>query len=139
MKYGIAVFTVLGILMASILSATAQEQPRHHKAKGEKKEGAAVKEGKAGESTLKEITLTGKIAKKTEEGSAKVTYVLVDAAGKEIKLPTPKPTKKDGAEVPAINLADYVDANVKVVGMGIEGEKTVVLKKISTIEKVAAP
>lgn len=88
---------------------------------------------------LKDITLTGiitKVEKKTEEKTT-VTYVLTDEKGNKINLPKPKVI---GVEK-AINLDDYVDAKVKLVGKGMEtqrgGERKIVtIIKIVSVEKV---
>ena len=102
---------------------------------------------KKAKAALKELTIEGRITKtekKNKKGKTRTSYVLTDAEGKKINLPTPKAPKKkkkDAEPAPAINLDDYVDVDVKVVGKGTETEKKdkkiIKLKEITSIEKIA--
>jgi len=85
---------------------------------------------------LQDMTLSGTISKEEKEvdGKPKATYTLTDAAGIKIKLPS---LKKDQT----INLDDFVNAKVTVVGQGTEkesssGKKSISLKTITSIQKV---
>ena len=90
---------------------------------------------------LKEMTITGTVTKQEKKRGKKLqtTYVLTDDAGTKINLPSPKGKKGKNAQE-QINLDEYVDAKVKIVGKGKEqkkGKKTVVnLRKILSIEKM---
>jgi len=104
------------------------------KAKKEKKE-KKEKKAKAPKAPLQELTLEGKITKTEKKGKA--SYVLTTADGAKVSLKTPK--AKKGAEAPAINLEDYVDADVTLVGQGSQsekkGKKQISLKTITSITK----
>lgn len=99
----------------------------------------AAPKAKKGEKALKEITLTGIITKVEKKRGEKttVTYVLTDEAGTKVTLPKPE-APEEGEE--AINLDEYVDAKVKLVGKGTERvrgkKKTIRLSRIVSIEKV---
>lgn len=115
MRYFSAVAMILALLVVADLSYAASK----------KKE-------------LKDITLTGtitKVEKKIKEKTS-VTYVLTDKDGNKVNLPKPKAK----GEEKAINLDDYVDAKVKLVGKGTETvrreKKTIRLSSIVSIEKV---
>lgn len=98
---------------------------------------------------MQEMTLTGTISKMEKKGKGdkvSVSYILTDAEGTKIRLPVPRaPKKKKGGEAaPAvINLADFVDQQVKVVGMGREtkrgDKKSIQLRTITTVEKLETP
>jgi hypothetical protein len=101
---------------------------------------AAVKAEAPAKPELKEMTLTGTISQKeitNKKGEAKTMFILTSEDGTIVNL-TVKAKGKDGA---AIQMADFVGAKAKVVGMGYEkerkGKKTVGLAKITSIEKVA--
>ena len=104
---------------------------------------ADVQKPKAPEVPATEMTLTGTVFKKevqNKKGVAVAMYFLKTEDGKDMKLQVPKVAK--GATTPAINLADFVDAKVKVKAMGTEteskGKKFIHLKNVLSIEKVAA-
>jgi hypothetical protein len=113
----------------------------------------AAKEGKKAEGEKVkvpevEITLNGTIIKEEktgEGGKVSVNYVLTTVDGTRVKLPTPKAQKaKEGAApaAPAINLDDYLNAPVKIVGLGsetVKGEKKQIkISKLSSVEKSGA-
>lgn len=116
-------------------------------------EGDAPKKEKKERKPLEEMTITGtitKIEKKGKGDKVSIRYVLTDETGNKIRLPKPrKPRKKKGKEgeaapeaaPDAINLADFVDAKVTVVGQGYtkekKGKKSIYLKKIVKIDKAA--
>ncbi|OGV63530.1 MAG: hypothetical protein A2498_07050 [Lentisphaerae bacterium RIFOXYC12_FULL_60_16] len=92
---------------------------------------AAVAAEKPAKLELKEITLTGTIAKETKankKGEDVTTYTLTDAKGAAVKLPAPK------ADV--LNLDDFIGVQVNVIGMGIEKDGKVALKKVTEVNKV---
>lgn len=90
---------------------------------------------------LKEITVSGTVAKsegQDKKGNPLVGFTLTTDDGTVVKLP--KPAKPAKGAAPALNLADYVGAKVKVTGMGYEkeakGKKVIGLQKITNIEKL---
>ena len=101
---------------------------------------AAKGEAKAG---VQELTLTGIVAKDEIKVAGRdcSIFVLITPSGVRLHLPVAKAGKK-AASAPAIQLADYVGQNVKVVAMATahkKGDKTMVkVKTLKTIEKVAA-
>lgn len=115
-------------------------------AKAEKK-----KRAKKPTPPLEEMTVTGTITKSESKKGEKVRvkYILTDDAGKKITLPKPrKPKKKKGkaaegeaaeAAPAALNLDDFVDAKVTVVGKGFmkekKGKKTIFLKQVLKVTK----
>jgi len=132
----VAVLAVAGVLASGAMGfaaeAAMQDQPAHMA------KHAAVRK----EMTLKGVVSTNGV---TVAGKKYITFVLVTAAGDKLHLPAPK-AGKDATSAPAINLADYLGQNVKVVAFGSEkkkGDKTVVrVKTLKTIEKIpyeAAP
>jgi hypothetical protein len=135
MKYGVVVLLASGVLAGLAFGGQGEV-----KGKGDKKD------GKFGEKTYKEITLVGRIVKdekKNDEGTVvKTFYSLVDAVGKETRLPPPRPpNEKDQA--PDIALDEYVGANVKLLVQGFDVEKNNVrffaVHRIASIEKTAEP
>ena len=121
------VFTIvaLAMLMATT-AAIAQDDGAPKKARKAKKAKAAVH--------LATLTLTGTIVK-NDKGS----FMLTTDDGATLKLPKPKARKKKDAP-PAINLDEYVDTKVKLVGKGTEkgeGEKKkIALRTITHIDKL---
>lgn len=87
---------------------------------------------------LRDVTLTGTITKteKKRGENTTVTYVLINEDGTKATLPK---SKAKGDEE-AINLEDYVDAKVKLVGKGIErgrgGKKRITIRTIVSVEEV---
>ena len=91
----------------------------------------------------KDLTLTGVISTNAVKvaGKSYTSFVLVTASGEKLHLP--KSTKGNGAGgEPAINLADFLGQNVKVVAVGTEkkkGAKVVVrVKTLKTVELIAS-
>jgi len=90
---------------------------------------------------LQELTLTGIVARNQIKvaGKDRSVFVLITPSGVKLHLPVAKAGKK-AAAAPAIQLANYIGQNVKVVAMGSEkktGDKTVVrVKTLKTIEKL---
>jgi len=110
---------------------------------------AAEKPAKKAEPVvLQDLTLTGRISKSektNKEGKTTISYVLIDANGKEIKLPIPKApkAKKGEAAAPAIVLDVFVDKTATIMAKGTEttdkkGAKSVHVKEITNI-LLAAP
>ena len=93
-----------------------------------------------------QLVLTGRISKKEMKGKkdkAVVSYILTDTKGNKINLPTPKASKKEKKDTDPesiINLDDYLDVDVKVIGKGRKhkekGKKIIKVKKIISIEKI---
>jgi hypothetical protein len=124
MKKVLAMLLAVAFVTVSV-SVLAAEKKGHAAGGAEGKDHAAA--------GLVDLTLTGKIAKGTAEGS----FVLVDDNNNKIELPKPK--AKDGEK--AISLEEFVDQQVKVTAKGMEakGDKKVpTVKQIVSVEKVAA-
>ncbi len=137
-----AVLVALALFAGEMPVVCAQDE-------GAAEEGEKKEKKKKKRPALKEITLVGTIAKqekapKKEGGEPVVTYLIEVADGAAVKLPKVKPPKKkageDGEAPAAINLEEYVDAKVTLVGMGMEkkkGDKTItMIKKITSVEKI---
>ncbi len=130
MKRLIAMGIAASVFLMPVVVSLAQEEGKA-KAGGEKRKGGE----------LKELTLTGKVTKeeKKEGEKTRTVYTLTTADGVKVRLPTPKPAK-EGEQ--AINLNDFVDQDVTVVGKGNEsekeGKKSIHLVTITKIEKAAA-
>ena len=95
---------------------------------------------------LKEFTLTGKISREqtqNKKGEAVTKYYLEDVTGIKIGLPTPQAKKGKKGQIlePAINLDDYVDASVKLIGKGKQidrkGKSVIQIHSITSVEKIA--
>lgn len=128
---------VLGICCFTTFNVSADEGDAPKKAKKEKKEKAP----------MVEMTITGKITKVERKGKGdkvSAAYFLTDAEGNKYSLPSAaKKTKKEaeGEEAPA-NYDEFLDVNVKVVAQGnektVKDKKSIQIKKVVSIEKVAA-
>ncbi|MEO5365852.1 MAG: hypothetical protein H7831_05765 [Magnetococcus sp. WYHC-3] len=126
-----ALFVVMALSLIVSLPAIAKENG--HKGGGAPAKAApekkATPEKKVEAPPLQDITLTGKIVKKAEksgkEGKATENYVLVDAAGQEIKLPPAHAAnaKKGEAQASSIRLEDYMDKKVTIMAKAIESDK----------------
>lgn len=135
---------VFGVCFVNTLNVYAEDGD------GPKKEKKA-KKAKKEQPQMEEMTITGKITKAEKKGKGdkvSVAYTLTDAAGNKISLPTPKAPKKGkkegeapAAEAAVINLEEFVDANVTLVGKGYskeaKGKKRIYIKTIEKIEKAA--
>jgi hypothetical protein len=124
---------MLAVVVSIIGISAFAEEGAADKPKKEKADKAAPQ--------LADLTLTGKITKmekKNPKGEAVVAYVLVMADGAKVNLPK-DPKDADGK---AIDLAGFVDADVKLVAKGTEadrgGKKVVMVKQIVSVEKAAA-
>ena len=99
------------------------------------------------------MTVTGKVTKEERQGrdgKAMTGFVLTDAAGNKIRLPSGEGRMggrvgKEGVDqpaAPAVKLDEYVGKDVKIVGKGFErerdGKKVTQLISITKIEVVAA-
>ena len=141
-------FLVIGVVGAALLmpalTATAEDQgatavpqqPVVTKQAPAQAPDAATPAKVKKEVVLQDLTLTGKVTSETI-----TRYYLTDASGAKVPLPGPNAGKKGAAEAPAINLADYVGATVKVTAKGTEtvskkGGTTTNVTTIISIEKV---
>jgi hypothetical protein len=138
MRRIIPVLATMMMLLGAACGAWAQfddedeAPPAPKKAKKMKKARAPAKKA-----SLQKIELEGTIAK---EGSL---YFLTDADGTKVRLPAPRAAKgrKGKPAAASIKLDDYVGAKVKLTGEGTAkeqgGKKTISVKKITNIEKLA--
>jgi len=84
---------------------------------------------------------SGKEGQKNKKGKAVISYILTDTESNKIKLRKPKASKKKEAESAAeINLDDYLNVGVKVVGKAREtekkGKKRIRTMTVTSIEKM---
>ncbi len=136
------VLTVAGVIAAPGFPAQAADA---HSTKASPNAGtkALAEKPKAESAALKEVTLTGSIKRQEMRiaGQMRAVFTLVSAAGERIHLPSASQVAK-ATKTSAIQLADYVGQNVKVIALAREqqkGGKTVVkIRTIKSIEKVAA-
>lgn len=129
---------VIGILSSSLSLTLANEEAAPVAAE---KPAKKVKE----KPPVVDLTISGtisKVEKANKQNKVITSYVLKDTDGNTISLPTPKAPKKNAEAAVVINLDDYLNANVTVIGKGIkiENPKKTVIKfhSITTIEKQAA-
>ena len=118
------------LAVAGLVSAPAWVLAADEPAAGAKPEHKAGMHGE-----LKEMTVTGTIAKKehkTHDGKTVPGFVLTDKDGNEVWLHS-----EPGADA-AVDPAGFVGQNVTVVGMGSErpGSKIKMIRKITSIKKV---
>lgn len=131
---------LLAVCLLGSLTVLAEEQAVTEKATTEKatteKAAPAKAVKKAAPVALQDLTVTG-----TLEQDAKKAFSIKEADGTVVKVATPKAGKTDAAA--AIDLAQYVGKNVKVVGKGIaktgkDGKKTTAIRTVTSIEEVPA-
>jgi hypothetical protein len=124
---------VAGVLASGTLVAAERGQP------------AAGAAGKGGSATIrmKQVTVTGILMKQDVviADRARVRYLLVTDSGAKVRLPVATAADRKGTTWSAAKLAEFLNQNVKVVGMGSElkkgGESLIRLKTVRTVEKAA--
>ena len=148
MRKVISILVVLAFVMIPVCVVLAEEAPAAPAATAEAPKVETPKAEAPVQPKLEEMTLQGtitKVEKKTEKGTH-TAYVLTDKEGNEVRLPRAhKAVAKEGEkteEAAAINPADYVGVEVKLVGLGAtsekDGKKRTYISKIISIEKIAS-
>ena len=139
----LTVAAVAGVMAGSATAFAADNRDAKANTAHPAKAQAAKAKGAGIAARLKELTLTGIVARTESKvaGRNRAGFVLITASGAKLHLPLAKAGKK-AAAAPAIKLADYIGQNVKVVAMGSEqkkGDKTVVrVKTLKAVEKIPA-
>jgi len=140
MKKMITVLTVAVVMLSPVFSAVVRAQDDAGKAKSEQKGDHARPE-------LKDMTVSGKIAKEDmpgRDGKTSPHFVLTTADGAKVMLNTRHHAKEgdDKAAAPEIKLDEYVGKDVTVTGQGFErdrdGKKMTVIVKITKVDAAAA-
>ena len=116
MKRIMTVLSVATVLLSSVLCvmAQAQEMPLFPPLpRGERP-------------SLTEMTVTGKVVKMEMQcpcGNTTARYVLTDTAGNTVMLPGKNMGPSGNKQATSVNLENYVDKNVTIVGKGFQMEK----------------
>ena len=134
MKRSIIVLPAAVVLLSSIFCAMAQSNmpPPPPPCGGERP-------------ALTDMTVTGKVTKaemQMPDGNTVARYVLTDSTGNTVMLPGEHMGPPGGEQASSVNLEEYMNKNVTIVGKGFQmeqdGNKTTHLVVITKIDVVTS-